>query len=247
MRTHVVVPELISANGQNWKDRRLDAMPTILQKLQSAPFTLVTDFKPSSQIYILDSSFNPPTISHLELGSYAGHNSLLLLLATQNADKPMQPASLEHRVKMMKLLAKSFHRCGIALTKHAYFVDKARAIENHYPDKKQTFIVGYDTLVRIFDRKYDADGDMELKLGCFFEHGHGLVSILRGADQNQQEHFSNNIPDRWREQIRFVPVLGDSTSSTAARNAIASKDWSELKALVPLDIANFIQTNNLYD
>ncbi|KAG8527963.1 uncharacterized protein KY384_006879 [Bacidia gigantensis] len=71
-------------------------------------------------LYILDSSFNPPTLAHSRICTSAllqdpllnvgqGHGSrsrLLLLLATQNADKPPKPAGFEQRVGMMCVLAK---------------------------------------------------------------------------------------------------------------------------------------------
>ncbi|MCJ1260892.1 hypothetical protein MMC22_000756 [Lobaria immixta] len=69
-------------------------------------------------LYILDSSFNPPTLAHLDIATSALHSHhhdasfprsspcrLLLLLATQNADKQSGPASFERRLTMMGLLA----------------------------------------------------------------------------------------------------------------------------------------------
>ncbi|KAK9251856.1 hypothetical protein V1507DRAFT_463321 [Lipomyces tetrasporus] len=66
-------------------------------------------------LYVLDSSFNPPTLAHMRIAISAlkdtPHSSsrLLLLLATQNADKPSKPASFEDRLVMMTLLARDLH------------------------------------------------------------------------------------------------------------------------------------------
>lgn len=72
------------------------------------------DFARANTLYVLDSSFNPPTRAHLRIARSAllsNHHHdlskvrLLLLLATQNADKPSKPASFEDRLVMMSLFA----------------------------------------------------------------------------------------------------------------------------------------------
>jgi nicotinamide-nucleotide adenylyltransferase len=119
--------------------------------------------QPPSTLYILDSSFNPPTRAHLRIARSALTDDrsrppkrLLLLLATQNADKAPKPASFEQRLAMMTIFAhelqKAVHPAStpasatrtntndypasaedlpvvdIGLTKHPYFLDKAAAI-----------------------------------------------------------------------------------------------------------------------
>src|ERR1700694_3681385 len=79
-------------------------------------------------LYILDSSFNPPTKAHLALAMSSAtpskKSTVLLLLAIQNADKQPKPATFDHRLAMMDLLARKIERTStptalIALTKHA--------------------------------------------------------------------------------------------------------------------------------
>ncbi|KAL4956542.1 hypothetical protein BDW69DRAFT_78878 [Aspergillus filifer] len=132
-------------------------------------------------LYVLDSSFNPPTKAHEHIAGSAivenrskpvwGKPSrVLLLLATQNADKPSKPASFEDRLIMMQLCARDLQRSisslvdeincpviDIGVTKKPYFVDKATAIESAgvYPSElQQVHLTGYDTLIRIFNTKY---------------------------------------------------------------------------------------------
>ena len=137
---------------------------------------------PSDKLYVLDSSFNPPTRAHLRLCTsallhdtpQAGPKRLLLLLATQNADKAPTPAAFEHRLAMMSIFAEEIARengghqgivVDVGLTKKARFVDKARAIEEcgdytftHDEGGGTTFeqvhLTGFDTLVRLLDTKY---------------------------------------------------------------------------------------------
>lgn len=63
-------------------------------------------------LFILDSSYNPPSRAHLALATTALRTStdpaprrLLLLFSTSNADKAAQPASFVHRMAMMMLFA----------------------------------------------------------------------------------------------------------------------------------------------
>lgn len=67
-------------------------------------------------IYVLDSSFNPPTRAHLHLALSALQKDehedvrfpkrLILLLAIQNADKAPKPAAFEERLVMMEIFAR---------------------------------------------------------------------------------------------------------------------------------------------
>ena len=140
-------------------------------------------------LYILDSSFNPPTRAHLRICTSALlHDKvttvpkrLLLLLATQNADKAPKPAAFEHRLAMMNVFAEELvqmvttsgvkgHTQGdvivdVGVTKEARFIDKARILEaqEEYTDYggndtaktvEQIHLIGFDTLIRLLDTKY---------------------------------------------------------------------------------------------
>lgn len=144
--------------------RVLHSIPSNTSQKPSLPLA------PPKHLYILDSSFNPPTLAHLRIAKTAiqedgqthpeaqtGTKRLLLLLATQNADKAAQPAAFEHRLCMMEGFAEELleqlrrerdtksglvsgagdageiQGVDIALTTEPYFVDKANAIAQH-PD-----------------------------------------------------------------------------------------------------------------
>ena len=102
-----------------------------------------------SALYILDSSFNPPTNAHLALALSSlpsnKTSTVLLLLAIQNADKQPKPASFEHRLEMMDLLAKKIESISsatalVALSKHARFVDKAKDVGISFPSIKEVIM-----------------------------------------------------------------------------------------------------------
>ncbi|KAL8758802.1 MAG: hypothetical protein Q9199_001213 [Rusavskia elegans] len=177
---------------------------TFLQSFASSPSTFLvlhthpTSTPPSSSsprtktIHVLDSSFNPPTRAHLRIALSALQSTknaskpqrLLLLLATQNADKAPKPAAFEQRLAMMTILAQDildqYHSTtksqgstvdsedeeslavDIGVTKHPYFHDKAVSIEDskYYAEPstgeqpQQVHLLGVDSLIRLLDTKY---------------------------------------------------------------------------------------------
>lgn len=176
--------------------------------------TVPVDHSPAPKIlYVLDSSFNPPTLAHLRIASSAllerlePNSRLLLLLATQNADKPSKPASFEDRLAMMELFAHDLRAhlaakssaaddpdpsgsdrmptIDIGVTKKPYFVDKALAIEGSgcYPAPlEQVHLTGYDTLIRIFNAKYYPPEHTLEPLSPLFSR-HRLRVTLRPDDE----------------------------------------------------------------
>ena len=165
---------------------------------------------PPQTLYVLDSSFNPPTLAHLHIATSAllqdaqpspSPKRLLLLLATQNADKAPKPASFDQRLLMMQLFASDLQSTlsqsqpttsstsppvgiDIGVTKLPYFTDKALAISQSdaYPLSTQVHLTGFDTLIRILDPKYYPP---EKKLGALdaFLGQHRLRVAYRVGDK----------------------------------------------------------------
>ncbi|EKG10816.1 hypothetical protein MPH_12072 [Macrophomina phaseolina MS6] len=146
-----------------------------------------TSPQPPKTLYILDSSFNPPSVAHLALATSAvtrpiikdpSPHRLLLLFSTHNADKAPSPASFEHRLAMMALFAEDLSAnlsntssafqsrndvsIDIGLTKKPYYTDKSIAITtaepNPYPNNPvHVHLIGYDTVTRFLAAKYYPD------------------------------------------------------------------------------------------
>ncbi|KAL2352781.1 hypothetical protein BJ546DRAFT_1027821 [Cryomyces antarcticus] len=152
--------------------RTRSLLPTLTSALQSfqsssSKFQIVRTVNPSSTsspppanpktLYILDSSFNPPSIAHLALATsaltsassqhHARPHRLLLLFSTHNADKAPSAASFPQRLVLMTLLAEDLlstfqppsssapaHEdadalaVDIGLTTAPYYTDKSAAI-----------------------------------------------------------------------------------------------------------------------
>ncbi|TKA82319.1 hypothetical protein B0A55_01439 [Friedmanniomyces simplex] len=158
-------------------------------------------------LFILDSSFNPPSIAHQTLAASALHKSssdarpkphrLLLLFATMNAEKAPSAAAFEQRLTLMTVFAAdlleslkdsqdhSVVPVDIGVTSLPYYTDKSAAIETEgaewYPNKpSHVHLVGYDTITRFFAAKYYPKFDPPLSaLDPYFDAGHGLRVTLR--------------------------------------------------------------------
>ena len=171
-------------------------------------------------LYVLDSSFNPPSKAHsalvkAALASQATASEIkdqnprvLFLLATVNADKKPKPADFEDRIVMMSLAAEglrsSFSKrkpiIDIGITKMPYFADKASSIvsSNIYrrPRREegvveQIHLTGFDTLLRIFTPKYYPDHDPPLSaLEPFLKH-HRVRATIRVDPDSPSENLKD--------------------------------------------------------
>ena len=175
------------------------------------PNTPSQDESPKT-LFILDSSFNPPSIAHQSLVQSALQKSssdqfpkphrLLLLFATMNADKAPSAASFDQRLTLMSIyatdLVNSLKRqsdnysvvpVDIGVTTVPYYTDKSAAIETEgsqwYPSKpNHIHLVGFDTITRFFDAKYYQKFDPPFSaLNPYFNAGHRLRVTLRPDDE----------------------------------------------------------------
>ncbi|KAL9115402.1 MAG: hypothetical protein Q9227_000723 [Pyrenula ochraceoflavens] len=235
-------------------------------------------------LYVLDSSFNPPTTAHLRIALSALHNDsrgtdpkrLMLLLATQNADKGTKPAPFEDRLVMMTLMAAdAVEQCNaslqsdlavdVAVTKKPFFHDKAAAIDESrvYGDEipEQIHLLGFDTIIRMFNTKYYPPEHTLAPLEPFFSK-HRLRMTYRpdnGWDgAKEQQKYVQDIADghreheggkkEWAKQIDLVEGKreGEETiSSTKAREA-AKAQSSGLEKYVSPSVREWIASERLY-
>jgi nicotinamide-nucleotide adenylyltransferase len=132
----------------------------------------------------LSASFNPMTVAHAVLIREGSRlvcpQETLLLLATANVDKGGEGLPLERRLDLLLRFAESRPEVSVAAVGHGRFVDKLEAIRAAYPPgTRVVFLLGFDTLVRLFDPKYYADRDASLSR--LFDAGECIVAN-RGAD-----------------------------------------------------------------
>ena len=165
--------------------------------------------------------------------------------------------AFEHAVENIPLI-------DIGVTKKPYFIDKATAIEtsDSYPSPmEQVHLMGYDTLIRIFDPKYyppehnlkplapllskhrlrvtmrpsDGWGGREEQLGF-------LAALARGDRDNE------GARREWADRIQLVEgrrPTDQPVSSTRAREASQSAP-QDLEWLVPEQVRQYLLSEHLY-
>lgn len=231
-------------------------------------------------LYVLDGSFNPPTRAHHRIATSAirgdhglAPKRLLLLLATQNADKATVPASLEDRLVMMTLFAHELLydnqdterlSIDIGLVKQPYFHDKAKAVDeaNIYSKQlQQVHLVGFDTLIRIFNTKYYPP-DHNLRVLQPFLSKHRLRGTYRADDEwgtrEDQDQYVIDIADgkraaegaqsEWAKNLTLVEGRRkgeDIVSSSLARKAAKNEPFRLAKYVMPT-LRDWIVSENLY-
>ncbi|EOD15386.1 putative cytidylyltransferase [Emiliania huxleyi CCMP1516] len=228
-------------------------------------------------VAVLDSSFNPPTCAHVHLLRSAaarfGVRRRMLLLAKQNADKPVVGASLPHRLQMMELLAREEVEgstvCGV--TAHPLFVDKARALRALCgPDATIFLLVGYDTWERVVDPKYYPEGRRDDALRSLFgtvvvtsRDSASASTMAPGLSAEGQASREGSWPrERAAAAVRsglpaevthgrlhFMPndeALA-AVSSSAARGALAGDDPAAAAEVLPDCIRAYAKEHGLYE
>jgi nicotinamide-nucleotide adenylyltransferase len=196
--------------------------PSTFQILKSLPSS--SHPAPPKTLYILDSSFNPPTLAHLRIAKTAlladpipspSPKRLLLLLATHNADKAPKPASFEQRLVMMEIFASTLLSetsqkveglgIDIGVTKLPYFADKAKSIEDSglFPSSaQQVHLLGYDTLTRLLATKYYPPTHTLQPLHPLLEKHRVLVTYRADDDwgtRSEQDKYLRDVEDGRRD------------------------------------------------
>ncbi|EXK93579.1 hypothetical protein FOQG_04839 [Fusarium oxysporum f. sp. raphani 54005] len=227
--------------------------------------------RPLQNLVILDSSFNPPTLAHASMARSAlrleGEKRLMLLLSVNNADKAPKPASFPIRLSMMEAMGRELLDEGVEIdvvvTTMPFFHDKAKAIaeSGFYATQDgdqpiQTFLAGFDTIVRIFNPKYYGEG-IQSALGPFFEKCKVRVTTRPdetwgGVDEQRAWLTKERVRDvggeeAWVERVELVEGReGDGdVSSSQVREVVKSGEGS-LNGLVGEAVRRWIEREALY-
>ncbi|OBS27715.1 hypothetical protein FPOA_01657 [Fusarium poae] len=227
--------------------------------------------RPVRHLVVLDSSFNPPTLAHANMARTAlkseGQQRLMLLLSVNNADKAPKPASFPIRLSMMEAMGRELLDEGVeidvAVTTMPFFHDKAKAIaESGFyaaetrEQPTQTFLAGFDTIVRIFNPKYYNEG-IQNALRPFFEGCKVRVTTRPdetwgGVEEQRAWLTKERVEDvggdgAWVDRVEMVEGReGDEdVSSSRVRDVIKSGQGS-LDGLVGDEIQGWIEREALY-
>ncbi len=234
-------------------DARPEEYPAIVAALDPAGAPCMTFVRRAagnpSKIAVLSASFNPPTLAHLRMAELAhvdlGYPEVVLELAIANVDKAATDAPLHERMMMMRAIAEPRPWLSIAVATHGRFLDKMTALRTHFPTTDVCFIVGYDTLVRVFDPKYYTHRDAELR-ALFDQTSFACANRERAGDDALRELLLIPTNAPYAEGVR--PMALDSyhagLSSTSVRISVAA--GQRRPDGLPEEVAAYLDGRRLY-
>ena len=157
-----------------------------------------------SNATILSGSFNPVHTGHRELLATAVRMSVL------NADNPPWPSSvISQRASLFTASP------ALILTRAPRFIDKAALMPG------STFVLGYDTVVRLLNPKYYPDGDVSGSLAQIAQHDCRFIVAGRITDDGVFHSFDAQVvPSAWRHLFTAIDekTFRNDLSSTAIRS-----------------------------
>jgi nicotinamide-nucleotide adenylyltransferase len=198
------------------------------------------------RVAVLPSAFNPPTLAHVHLLDVArtveGVDACAALLSTKNVAKALFGANLADRVGMLLAARATAPEIAVLAVNAAVLAVQAEALRGAFPGASFDFVVGHDTLVRLFDPVYYED--MAAQLAGFFAQ-HRVIATNRGADgigvvRNFVAAEAGAFADRI--VVREIDERPASLSSTAARAEAANGE----AIIVPPGVARYIKEHGLY-
>jgi hypothetical protein len=165
---------------------------------------------------LLSGSFNPLHEGHLGMAEAASHllgQPVAFELSAVNVDKPPLPAPT-----VLARIAQFAGRFSVFVSTAPTYVQKARL----YPGV--TFVVGYDTAVRIFDPRYYGDDAAAMQAALDELRAHGCCFLVAGRTDAQgifRSLAEIPIPTAYRDLFQAIPsdLFRSDLSSSQLRAA----------------------------
>ncbi|UCD70454.1 MAG: nicotinate-nicotinamide nucleotide adenylyltransferase [Syntrophobacterales bacterium] len=246
MIEHIHDFQLLSRYHATIEEIRGDPNPRII---------LVSRFKgmaerQEKEVGVLPSSFNPITQGHMAILQGAAEirtlREIILVLDTQAMDKEIFGATLVDRLLMLRVLFEDHPRFSVGMSNRGLFLAKAEVLKKMYPEGTDiTFIVGYDTLSRLFDPKYyeDREGALDRLFACCTfmvtnrgNHGRKAVQRLMAAAENR----------RFKDKVHFFEIPNHLAQISSARVRQRVREEKAFARLVPSQVGEFIEEAKLY-
>ena len=199
---------------------------------------------------IFPASFNPPTMAHLALiraaRKQAHLDEILLLLDLQAMDKRLLGATWEERITLLEILFRRDPKISIGLANRGLFLDKMEPLRSLYSASTEfTFIIGFDTILRVMDKKYYKH--RKKSLDGLFSQSRFLVAN-RGAQE--EEDFERLLGarenERYRKKVSFFTLPERYTFLSSTRVRKEAREGRSIAGLVPISVLRFIEERALY-
>ena len=205
---------------------------------------------PKGRLGIFPASFNPPTKAHVALIREARKkydlDEVLVLLDLQAMDKRIVGAPPELRIEMLQITFRRDPKISIGLSNRGLFLEKIKPLRKLFPSLVTIyFIVGFDTVLRVMDKKYYRN--RKRSLDNLFEACQFLVAN-RGVHEKEafERLFKERDNQRYKRKASFftLPERLSSLSSSLVRNRI--RDRKTVGDLVSSSISSYIEKTGLY-
>ena len=202
-----------------------------------------------TRVAVLPAAFNPPTEAHAELlrraPAAAGATTPAALLTTRNVDKGIFGASLSQRIDMLLALREEQPQLAVLVANAARLADQGEALRARFPGTTFDFVVGYDTLVRLFEpRYYD---DMGRALESFFAHHRVIAANRDGTGPEDIRRFLAE-PGLRRYRGRVIPLELDPEQAKLSSSGFRERAGEEDApfAQLPAAVAAYVARTGLY-
>ena len=214
---------------------------------------------------VLPSAFNPPTLAHQHLlerallaptpgphpptpspdsfQSRERGSKGIALLTTRNVDKGLSGATLADRVGMLLALRDEWPALAVVASNQARIIDQAESLTAAFEFETLTFVVGFDTLERLFAPRYYTN--MERELEPFFER-HRVLAANRGdVSANQVAAWIVENAGSFADRVSALEIdeFPATLSSTQVREALSEGD--DHPALAPA-VRQYVRDRGLY-
>lgn len=193
-------------------------------------------------IAVIGGSFNPPTISHINLSKYILKNLdiskvIYVPVGDQYRKKGLINSSL--RIDMLNLALqneKNIEVSDIETTGDNVWrtVETLEEIQKQYPNEQIAFVMGADKLIQIHKWKRNEDLLSNFKFIVFNRGNYNVENIIS----------INKKLNKYKNNFIIVNNENDNISSTLVRNNI--KENKSISGLVNPLVEDFISKNNLY-
>jgi nicotinate (nicotinamide) nucleotide adenylyltransferase len=207
---------------------------------------------------VFASSFNPPTLAHVELIRRAARtfalDEILALAGSANADKLAYECSLDDRLAMLSLTFAAEPGVSVGLSSHAFYVDMIDALDRAYTEGTDLhFIVGFDTFERVLDaedryteRYYRRFAGRVEALHYLFGHSSFIVAGRAGAGLSSVMHLVEHEPAVRRDRVLYLDFPADLGELSATEARKRCRDGKPLHDIVPGPVENYIREHALY-
>ncbi len=199
---------------------------------------------------VFPASFNPPTKAHLALIREARMrerlDEVLVLLDVQAMDKACAAAEITDRLAMLEKAFQKEPKVSTGLSNRGLFLDKIAPLRRIYPESIDfLFIVGFDTIVRVVNRKYYRSPKKsldELFTKCRF-----LVANRGDVEERDFEILFRKRENRpYADKVSYFTLSPRFSllSSTLVRERIAN--GMPVDQFIPACVLHFIRKKGLY-